>query len=322
MDPDAHAPRCPTCGTTIQSHWDWCHFCGYDPDNLKPVGWRPGTDPAAEPEPAGRRQRKEARRTTKTEPTEKKPGRRTGKKTARQPVAAGAVPVLATAGAAVAADDTVDIASMLDAFVAHDDGDPAEPKRSSLPPLVIEPSPARTSRQVPVRTAEVFHVKPAPVELAAALVLLLVGVGAAYFAVTGIIQVADGASTTMLDNVATVVFILLCAVVACAALVQARALMRQSVELTPNEMAVRNRFGRVRRVPRNEIHTLRMGERDFPVKIGPAEAFDAPYAQLTDGSCVWLDALSSRPPATSPTDEQLAMYDRLAAALASTGTRV
>ena len=42
MDPDVSAaPRCPTCGTGIQPHWDWCHFCGYDPDHLKPWDWRP-----------------------------------------------------------------------------------------------------------------------------------------------------------------------------------------------------------------------------------------------------------------------------------------
>jgi len=325
MDPDA--PRCPTCGTTIQPHWDWCHFCGFDPDNLKPVGWVPGTEPRTEPESTGRRHRRAGRKSAKAEEkserVEKKSGRRAEKKAAKQPVAAGSVAMVAAAAPmTVPDDDTVDIASMLDPFVAHDEEPSAEPRRSSLPPIVIEPKGVRPTREAPVRAIEVFHVKPAAVELAAAAALALVGVGAAYLGVTGVIQVADGASTTILDNVATVMFILLCWVAAFAALVQARLLMRQRVELTPNEMAVHNRFGRARHVPRNEIHIVRMGERDYPVQIGTAGPFDAPYVQLTDGSCVWLDALASRPPATTPTDEQHAMYDRLAAALASTGTRV
>jgi len=318
MDPDA--PRCPTCGTAIQSHWDWCHFCGYDPDHLKPVGWMPGAQPRTES--AGRRKKRSDRKSEKA-------GRKTAKKSTKQPVAAGAVsvaagPVPVAAGPAPIVqrdDDTVDIASMLDPFVLHDD-EPRPAPRSSIPPLVIEPAPARRAAPGPnAAMPEVFHVKPAAVELGLAALLVLMGAGVGYLAVTSTIQVAEGASTTVLDNVATVVFILLCAVVAFAAFAQARALMRQSVELTAREMTVHNRFGRVRRVPRNEIHQLRMSERQLPL---PKEGsgLDVPYVQLTDGSGIWLDALGARSLNAAPTDEQQAMYDRLAAALATTGTRV
>jgi hypothetical protein len=222
-------------------------------------------------------------------------------------------------------DDTVDIASMLDPFVLHDD-EPAPtpaPRPSSLPPLVIEATPARPGAARPVVPAsEAFHVKPAAIELGLAGLLALVGVGAGYLGVTGIIQVAEGASTTMLDNVATVFFILLCSVAAFAAIVQARALLHQSVELTPDELTVHNRFGRTRRVPRNEIHAMRMSERQYPTPKGLMGGLEVPYVQLTDGSGIWLDALGSRNPTASPTAEQQSMYDRLAAALATTGTRI
>jgi len=338
MDPDVPAaPRCPTCGTGIQPHWDWCHFCGYDPDHLKPAGWLPGMEPRAEPEPTGRRHkragRNEEKRSNRKADKSRKAAKQAAKASARQPVAAGVVPgaagsaqnlppVATAAPMPVVDEDTVDIASMLDPFVLHDDEPAPAPRRSSIPPLVIEATPARPNGARPVLpTTVVFHVKPAAVELGLAAVLGLVGIGAAYLGVTGIIQVAEGASTTMLDNVATVFFILLCSVAAFAALAQARALLRQSVELTPTEMAVHNRFGRVRRVPRNEIHALRMSERQYPTPKG-VTGLEVPYVQLTDGSGIWLDALGSRNPTASPTAEQQAMYDQLAAALASTGTRL
>ena len=315
---DAHAPKCPTCGTAIQPDWDWCHLCGYDPDNLKPVGWISPTEPGAElAKPARRRKR-----------SKKKEAR----KEAKEPVAAGAVamsPLLPmapqvpapapTSGPSSDDSSTVDIASMLDPFVSHDDAvAPARPA-SSIPPLVIEPRSARPT--APTSSEQVLHVGAAPIEVVLAGLLALVGAGVGYLAVTSIIQVAEGASTTMLDNVATVFFILLCAVIAFAALAQARALMTQKVVLTPKDLAVHNRFGRVRKVPRNEIHQLRMSERQYPTPKGTI-SLDVPYVQLTDGSVIWLDALGSRSPMSAPTDEQQALYDRLATALASTGTRL
>ena len=221
---------------------------------------------------------------------------------------------------AVKDDSNVDIASMLDPFVSHDD-DPAPARpRPSIPPLVIESTPARPT--INTASEQVFHVSPAPIEVGLAAILVLIGLGVGYLAVTSIIQVAEGASTTILDNVATVFFILLCAVIAFAAVAQARALMGQKVVLTPGDMTVHNRFGRVRRVPRNEIHQLRMSERQYPTPKGLTTALDVPYVQLTDGSGIWLDALGSRNPSSTPTDEQKALYERLSAALASTGTRL
>jgi hypothetical protein len=320
---DAHAPKCPTCGTAIQPHWDWCHLCGYDPDNLKPAGWLSPSEAAAEPAKGGRRQ--------------KRSGKKTAKKAAKQPVAAGSVSMamampmtpapmtpapMTSAPMAPAMDDnsTVDIDAMLDPFVSHDhDLAPARP-RSSIPPLVIASTPARPT--IDTASEQVFHVSPAPIEVGLAAILVLIGLGVGYLAVTSIIQVAEGASITILDNVATVVFILLCAVVAFAVVAQARALMGQKVVLTPGDMTVHNRFGRVRKVPRNEIHQLRMSERQYPTPKGITTALDVPYVQLTDGSGIWLDALGSRNPSSSPTDEQKALYERLSAALASTGTRL
>ena len=296
---DAHAPKCPTCGTAIQPHWDWCHLCGYDPDNLKPAGWMSPTEATAVPAKSARRQ--------------KRSGKKTAKKTAQQPVAAGSVPMAMSMpmapAPAPAINDNVDIASMLDPFVSHDDEPAPARARSSIPPLVISSQPARPT--VNTASEQVFHVSPAPIEVGLAAILVLVGLGVGYLAVTSIIQVAEGASTTILDNVATVFFILLCAVIAFATFVQARALMGQKVVLTPGELTVHNRFGRVRRVPRNEIHQLRMSERQYPTPKGLTTALDVPYVQLTDGSGIWLDALGSRNPSSAPTSEQQALYERL-----------
>jgi hypothetical protein len=42
-------PTCPECGVPVQSHWDWCHACGFDPENRKPLDIAPG--PRAAPPP-------------------------------------------------------------------------------------------------------------------------------------------------------------------------------------------------------------------------------------------------------------------------------
>ncbi len=42
----ASGPPCPQCGTEVQPGWDWCHRCGFDPENLRPAGG------AAPPAPA------------------------------------------------------------------------------------------------------------------------------------------------------------------------------------------------------------------------------------------------------------------------------
>jgi hypothetical protein len=48
----ASGPPCPQCGAEVQPGWDWCHRCGFDPDNLKPAGWAPTASTAPPPGPA------------------------------------------------------------------------------------------------------------------------------------------------------------------------------------------------------------------------------------------------------------------------------
>jgi hypothetical protein len=45
--------RCPQCGTPVQSSWDWCQRCGFDPEGLKPPDWQPAEEPPAPPAPGG-----------------------------------------------------------------------------------------------------------------------------------------------------------------------------------------------------------------------------------------------------------------------------
>jgi hypothetical protein len=45
-------PTCPECGVGIQPSWDWCHGCGFDPEGLRPAGWRPDAAGAAATGPA------------------------------------------------------------------------------------------------------------------------------------------------------------------------------------------------------------------------------------------------------------------------------
>ena len=155
--------------------------------------------------------------------------------------------------------------------------------------------------------------KATPPEILGAGVLLAAAAGLAYLTVRGILQVATGASTSSLDNVATVVFVVLCAVVAFAAAVQGMALVRQRVEVDANDLVAHNRFGRVQRVPIAEIYAIRLSQRQFATPRGLSQPIETPYVQRGDGTGFWLDALGGRSPGASPSEEQLALFDQLTA---------
>ena len=150
-------------------------------------------------------------------------------------------------------------------------------------------------------------------EIIGAGVLLAAAAGLTYLTVRGILQVATGASSSTLDNVATVVFVVLCAVVAFAAGAQGMALVRQRVEVDANELVAHNRFGRVQRVPIAEVYAIRLSQRQFATPRGLSQAIETPYVQRGDGTGFWLDALGGRSPGAGPSEEQLALFERLTA---------
>ncbi len=158
-----------------------------------------------------------------------------------------------------------------------------------------------------------YRVKATPPEMTGAAVLMAAAAGLAYLTVRGILQVATGASTSALDNVATVVFVVLCAVVAFAAAAQGAALVRQRVEVDADQLVAHNRFGRVQRVPMAEIYAIRLSQRQFATPRGLSQAIETPYVQRGDGSGFWLDALGGRSPGAGPSAEQLDLFERLTA---------
>ena len=159
----------------------------------------------------------------------------------------------------------------------------------------------------------VYRVKATPPEIVGAAVLLAAAAGLAYLTVRGILQVATGASTSSLDNVATVVFVVLSAVVAFAAAAQGLALVRQRVEVDAKELVAHNRFGRVQRVPIDEIYAIRRSQRQFATPRGLSQPIETPYVQRGDGTGFWLDALGGRSPGAGPSEDQLALFERLTA---------
>jgi hypothetical protein len=276
---DAEVPRCPTCGAPVQPNWDWCHLCGYDPEGLRPPGWTPSGPPEAEANGRGaKRAAKPKKEKTKTKTKTKARGK-------------AAVPA---------------------------------PPPQWQPPGQWQPSDVRSpmpsggpSGSSGADLEQTFHVPPNAFEKLAAVVAVALAALMAYLTGMAVLQIAEGASTSMLDNVATVVFVLVCALIAFALVVQGRAFVRQKVVLTSTEIAAYNRFGRVRRVSRREIHGISMGLRQFQLPGGLTQPMEVPYLQLNDGSGFWLDALGSRTPNSSPSDEQLAMYEQVVAAVES-----
>ncbi len=44
---------CPRCNGAVQTDWDWCHACGFDPEGLKPRNWTPPPSAGSGPPSAG-----------------------------------------------------------------------------------------------------------------------------------------------------------------------------------------------------------------------------------------------------------------------------
>ncbi len=281
---DAEVPRCPTCGAPVQADWDWCHLCGYDPEGLKPAGWMPHDD--REPVAAGRGRKRGG---TKEKQREKQKAK---------PKAASAPP-----------------AERMVAPVQPQWQPPIEWQADRRGPELAALSPNSATRSLGPEQS--FHVPANVFEKLAALVSFVIAGFMIYLTAMAVLQIAKGASISILDNVATVVFVLVCALLAFALIIQGRAFVRQKVVLTPTELAAYNRFGRVRRVSRREIHGISMGQRQFQLPNGLTKPMEVPYLQLNDGSGFWLDALGSRTPNSSPSDEQMAMYARVVAAVES-----
>jgi len=340
---DAVTPMCPNCGAPVQPDWDWCQHCGYDPDSLMPSGWispnlyqAEGSVATAE---APKRRRSKRGRKTEAPPSPPPPmlqlpenlapavdpiteggastigrlptpSQAAGPASPPRPVPAAPTPAVAPAEVAARLPEPSNGSTP-----NSTDG----PTRPSVNPAVAPPIrlPAELTGVVAVGTAErgVYRVKATLPELIGAAILLLAAAGLAYLTVRGILQVATGASRSTLDNVATVTFVVLCAVVAFAAAVQGLALVRQRVELDSDELVAHNRFGRVQRVPVAEIYAIRLSQRQYATPRGLSQAIETPYLQRGDGGGFWLDALGGRSPGAGPSDQQLALFQELTAAV-------
>jgi hypothetical protein len=349
---DAVTPKCPNCGAPVLPDWDWCQHCSYDPDSLMPSGWispdlylSEGSVTTAAPP---KRRRSKRGRKAEAAPAPRPPMLELPANLAPaiDPITEGGASTIGRlptpSQVGVVAPSAPPVPSAQPARPA-----PAPPAPSSAPTEVAapvrEPSndsapgstlpsknqatpaatpapislPAELAAVVPGGTAErpVYRVKATLPELIGAGVLLLAAAGLAYLTVRGILQVATGASTSALDNVATVTFVVVCAVVAFAAAVQGLALVRQRVELDGDELVAHNRFGRVQRVPIAEIYAIRLSQRQYATPRGLSQAIETPYLQRGDGSGFWLDALGGRSPGAGPSDQQLALFEELTAAV-------
>jgi hypothetical protein len=267
------APACPDCRSDVQPDWDWCHHCGYDPDGLRPQ---------------------------------------------EAAVAAGSVPSQASAAApmamapltvnrGVATIDTLRDTSTLTPEPARGLGGlgkalgrDRKPKKKDQP---RQPA-AVAGRDLTLRVA------PTSAMRGVSALLFVVTAFLAFATFTGVVDIAK--STGTLNRVTDVVFIMMCAVLTFVVGVQAAAIVRLRVVLTPTELVTYNRFGRVRRVARDQIRSIRMGEREYDVLGSTLSApIDVPYLQQVDGDGFWLDALGARSPRTPPTEEQEKLLAKL-----------
>jgi hypothetical protein len=322
---DAVTPKCPSCSAPVQPDWDWCQLCGYDPESLMPAGWISPALYQAEASGGGTG--------TATKRRRAKRGRKADAEVSAPPPLiqlpenlVAAVDPITDERARPASPPPVAVPSLsptgfdaAPAPAAGSNGTAANDAAPAKKARTRDKGRGRSAKTAPVPTTPrvgapaVYRVKATPPEMIGAGVLLAAAAGLAYLTVRGILQVATGASTSALDNVATVVFVVLCAVVAFACAAQGAALVRQRVEVDADELVAHNRFGRVQRVPVPEIYAIRLSQRQFATPRGLSQPIETPYVQRGDGSGFWLDALGGRSPGEGPSDAQLALFEQLTA---------
>jgi hypothetical protein len=282
----SEAPACPGCGSEVQPDWDWCHHCGYDPEGLRP-------------EPAGA-----------TAATAATASGTTATVMAPAPTMAPALVPPLTKPRGPATIETLRDTSTVTPEPARGLGGLREALGRERKPNKKD----RSARPTVPGQEVTFQVPPTPAMRGVAALLFLVAAFLGFATISGVMDIAKGGGT--LNRIADVVFIMICAVLAFVVVVQGAALVRMRIVLTPTELVAYNRFGRVHRVPRGEIRSIRMSERDYDL-LGStlSKPIDVPYLQKADGDGFWLDALGGRSPRTPPTAEQGKMLEKLSATL-------
>ncbi len=318
---DAVTPKCPSCSAPVQPDWDWCQLCGYDPESLMPAGWISPTLYQAEAAGGGtgtatKRRRSKRARKAEAEATPPPPLIELPQNlvTGADPIGDDRARVVAPPGAASTAGPAPTASTPTPTPVAAESN--GHTATTDPHPGIPEELTGRTAAAVSTAAAggpRVYRVKATPPEVIGAGMLLAAAAGLAYLTVRGVLQVATGASTSTLDNVVTVLFVVMCAVVAFAAGAQGLALVRQRVEVSRDELVAHNRFGRVQRVPVAEIYAIRLSQRQFATPRGLSQPIETPYVQRGDGTGFWLDALGGRSPGAGPSDAQLTLFDQLSA---------
>ena len=326
-------PNCPRCSGPVLPDWDWCERCGYDPEGLKPVGWSPAPPPEPEPTKRRRSHRNKAASRTKVNamagaaaPAESWPSpiARFSPEPTRPPAPEPAVARAATPAPAVVAPRPPAVATpgLPTVTAAIDLRTPAPPasrrELRRIRPASREtavPAPASASAPAPVAArppatsgTTVFDLPPSRLELGLA---GLLGVGAVAMAYAGLSSAPSIAAGSVLNGLATGVFILICLGIAGLLGFQAYALIKVRVVVDSRELVAKNRLGRPRRVPLDEIFSVTPTTRHYDIGFGISRTAEMPYVQVSDGAGFWIDALAGRD-GEDPTPDQQAVLRQIA----------
>jgi hypothetical protein len=309
----ATAPECPQCETPVQADWDWCQQCGFDPDGLKPLGWSAGGESGhttlVAPAPARVRRRGRVRVAPPATPPPPTSTPVDGKFSSLPPL----LPPLPPPGSAPARRP---VTVSADRPAPRPKGRSPKGRSPKAPnPKAPNPkarrSPSVASPPAPVAASaeRVFVAPRVPILLGLGSTLLVLAAFMAYWAGSGLVSLFHGGSG--LNLVSTLLFILVCGAFGGALAVQGRALLRMRVVVTGAEVVSYGRSVRPHRAPIDEIYSVRLGQRPMIALLGEPGTVAVPYVQCNDGSGFWLDALGGISAERPPTEEQMAMLDRL-----------
>jgi hypothetical protein len=293
----ADDPRCPECQTPVQSNWDWCHACGFDPDGLKPTDWMversDATATSLPPPPAGgvgvvaRPKGRRRFRAPKTPPPPTPVD-----DIITLPPDPG--PAIFSPAHRSAASEPPPGAPTAPAPAAPDRLAPARPDPA--------PSPAPTRTAAPVGLTTV-RLRAGTRDLTLALGLAVLAALMLAVAVAGTTDLGKGG----LDTLSTAVLVLLCLGLAAGLATQAFAMLNVRVSISGDDVVAHNRFGPPRRAAIAEIFSVQLTRRDPPLASFLGDTVDAPYVQLSDGRGFFVDALERIPGEEVPADRRAAL---------------
>ena len=189
-------------------------------------------------------------------------------------------------------------------------GRPARRRRSNK--LPVTPAAANPTTHAGAR-GTTFVLPPTALERAGAAVLTLLSAFMVFVAGSSLRSLTG--SSGLFNKMVTLLFIVICLILASGMTAQAYALIRTRVVLSSTELRAHNRLGLPHKVAIDEIFSVTPSSRRYDIGFGISRTAEVPYVQVGDGAGFWIDALGGRS-GQDPSTEQAIVLDQLSRSVA------